>query len=371
MTFAVRTVSPLLVLLLCCSHCISAADTVPLPEFCFPLPAPVVEQAAQKAGIALAGFDAPAGRSELRRGDTITALVDLVEGRTVRQWVVVIVGKDLTEEEKRGPLPEAIRLFTSTGNEYKFASERAAVAIHTLGPYRVSEKNERAASRQAKDTWSGTLVDPSYLGLGFDQVCRLDVRVAEVSRRMVEATRQDVTFNFSAAPVPFSADKIAAAKASLRKFALTAAEERAMVGSVPALYAFFGIVLNTPGLQDVLSCVVDIPWFSILAHGGKMPRADIRTTGGGQRLNSSQWGLPANQEVYSSPFELHLNGKAALICQLAVVEPRPPLLTSAGIVGLAAHRPDGKGPQLMIRVLSARCAQEPAPSPPSEASPKR
>jgi hypothetical protein len=34
------------------------------------------------------------------------------------------------------------------------------------------------------------------------------------------------------------------------------------------------------------------------------------------------------------------------------------LLTSAGIVGLAAQRPDGKGPHLMIQLLAARCASD-------------
>jgi hypothetical protein len=368
---AVRAFLLSLVLLLCGGPCLRAADTVPLPEFRFPLPAPVVEQAAEKAGIALAGYDAPVERSEMRQGDTITALVDLTEGQTVRQWVVVIVGKDLTEEEKRRPLPEAVRLFTSTGNEYKFASQLAAVAIHALGPYRIGEKSELGASRRAKDIWSGTFVNPSFLGLGFDRACRADLRVNEVSRRIVEATRKEVTFNFLVEGAPFSADRIAIAKANLREYALTAEEERAMAGSWLALLAFYDIVQRTPGLQDVLASVVDIPWFSILRHGGKMPRVDIHTAVGGSRLNSSQWGLPAAQEIYPSPFELWLNGKAALICQMAVVEPKPPFLTSAGIVGLAAHRPDGNGPQLMIRMLSARCARDPSSSPPPSESSTR
>jgi hypothetical protein len=62
--------------------------------------------------------------------------------------------------------------------------------------------------------------------------------------------------------------------------------------------------------------------------------------------------------MYAFPFALQLSKKPALVCQLAVVAPAPPLLTSAGIVGLAAQRPDGKGPHLMIQLLAARCASD-------------
>jgi len=52
-----------------------------------------------------------------------------------------------------------------------------------------------------------------------------------------------------------------------------------------------------------------------------------------------------------SPYLLRLNGEPALLFQLAVTAPRPPLLVSAGIVGLAAGRPDGRGPVLTLQVV--------------------
>jgi hypothetical protein len=322
----------------------------------------VVAQAAQKAGIAFAAYDAPAGRSESRRGDTITALVDLTEGTTVRQWVVVLAADDLTAEEKRLPVAKGVRLFTTTGNEYEFASAWSAVSIQTLGPYLPRAKDERSAIRQAKNTRSRAFANAAFLGIGFKRACRLSVRVNEVGSRLAERTGKPVTFEFASGTAPYTAERVAESRASLRDFALTADEERAMVGSAPALLAFYEVVQRTPGLRDVLSCVVDVPWFSILAHGGKAPAANIRSLSS-QRLDPAPWGLSADHEIYSYPFILELNGKAALICQMAVVEARPPLLTSAGIVGLAARRPDGQGPQLMIRVVSARCAQGPAAGP--------
>ena len=75
--------------------------------------------------------------------------------------------------------------------------------------------------------------------------------------------------------------------------------------------------------------------------------------------------------MYAFPFVLQLSKKPALVCQLAVVAPAPPLLTSAGIVGLAAQRPDGKGPHLMICLLAAHVgpASEPGGLPPLPANP--
>ena len=71
---------------------------------------------------------------------------------------------------------------------------------------------------------------------------------------------------------------------------------------------------------------------------------------------AAEWGAVADGagEVYALPMQLRLNGQPALLFQMAVVTPRPPLLMSAGIIGLVATRPDGKGPVLMLRVVATR-----------------
>jgi hypothetical protein len=58
---------------------------------------------------------------------------------------------------------------------------------------------------------------------------------------------------------------------------------------------------------------------------------------------------------YGFPFVLEVNDKPALSCNLAVVSARPPLLTCAGIIGIAAQSPDGKGPHLMVQLMAAHC----------------
>ena len=111
--------------------------------------------------------------------------------------------------------------------------------------------------------------------------------------------------------------------------------------------------------------VLEVPWWSILRSGGKAPRIEIdmeATLSSVRQLDAAGWGLGASAKVYAYPFQLDLNGKPALLCQLAVVPPQPPLLVSAGIIGLAAGRPDGKGPVLTLQVIASRVAVEkPAP----------
>jgi hypothetical protein len=47
------------------------------------------------------------------------------------------------------------------------------------------------------------------------------------------------------------------------------------------------------------------------------------------------------------------------MCRVAATQPKRPLQTVAGVVGIAASRVDGSGPHVMFRVLSTRLAEKP------------
>ena len=102
-----------------------------------------------------------------------------------------------------------------------------------------------------------------------------------------------------------------------------------------------------------------------------MPRLNIHYVTPFGVLDSVPWSLSSDVKSYFLPLVFSLNSKPAMACRLAVTSPRPPLLTSAGIVGIAAQRPDGKGPHLMIRLLAGRVgpASEPGGPPPLPANP--
>jgi len=48
------------------------------------------------------------------------------------------------------------------------------------------------------------------------------------------------------------------------------------------------------------------------------------------------------------PLGLGINDKPSLLCQLAVIDLRPPFQTSAGVIGLASGAPEGKRPVLTL-----------------------
>ena len=332
----------------------------PIPEFRFSEIAPAVLAAAAKAEIPINGFDATIARTELLQGDKVVALVDHIDGKKHKQWLVQLAARDLTAEEKARPPLQSVRAYTSTGHTYEYSGRLAAIAIHCLGPYSIDVPTANAAKR-AKDQWSGALVNSDYLGLGFDMSCRMNLRLREVVRSIGERENRPVTMsiNLSSGPEPFPpAEPIRNQDTDV--FTPTESEERAHAGGSLALMEFFNVAQRTPGLADVLASVVDIPWFSILSHGGRMPGIEIENLNPVRALESVEWWLPSGTPLYAKPFLLHLNGKPALLCQLAVIAPQPPFLASAGIVGIAAQRPDGKGPQLSIRLIAARLAPEAA-----------
>jgi hypothetical protein len=70
-------------------------------------------------------------------------------------------------------------------------------------------------------------------------------------------------------------------------------------------------------------------------------------------VTSAGWARPGDS-LYRFPVVIDLNGKPALRCTLIVNSPRPPLLTCAGIVGVAAEPAESSDKRIEIRVVSAR-----------------
>ncbi|MGC4071786.1 MAG: hypothetical protein QM760_04585 [Nibricoccus sp.] len=310
---------------------------------------PVVVEAAAKAGVPAGGIEAGVARTGLRKGDSVTALVSHLDGGKTRQWVVFLkadppVGADAAKA------PPDLVMYSSSGRELRIHGEPGAVAIRVLGPFFDSENG----AKKSKDRWSGTPVNQAYLALGLDRACDMMIRMAELGKVSPEKVPHGFGLGFGTQPFP--AEKWPATRSVLDRMGVTEADENALVGSFPALSTFLQIVSQTQGLDEVLKSVVDISWVSVLKNGGRL-EPNFQYLNPFVELPGATWGLPPEVKCYSFKFQLSLNGKPALNCQMAVTAPRPPLLTSAGIVGLAAQRPDGKGPLLLMQVVDARCAE--------------
>jgi hypothetical protein len=325
------------------------ADNIPptLPDFMQVSWLAAAVPTLAKAAVATNGIAVAPSGTGIQKSDTVTLLVQAVDDKTLRQWAVVLSINDLKPEEKKWRSP-AFSMYLNTGRKVDFSpGPFEGVLIHVFGPF-----SEKDSSAQAKDIWAGSLVDPQFLGLGLDQTAAMFRRLFQKS---AEEPPGKVT-NFGCNTRPFPPDQIPPIRAWADRLAVTENEERSFGGFVPVLLNFFQIASQTPGVRDIVFTAIDIPWWSIAAHGGRITDTNFDLLGPCDELSAADWDLPPEMHVYSIGLRLSLQGKPALHCRLALTTPRVPLLNCAGIIGLAAMRPDGKGPHLMVRVMAAKPA---------------
>ncbi len=309
-------------------------------------------QALTKASIPTEGIALASTRTGIQKEDSVTLLVQSIEGKTLRQWAVALIINPRKPEEKKDTSP-ALTLYLSTGNKIDFSSTLGeGMFIHVIGPF-----SQAKGSAKAKDVWSSALINPQFLGIGLDAVPAFILRMKQVADH--NPSFKDKRFSIQTGSAPFPPEQIASNRAMMEPFAITAAEERSFAGGPLALMDFFNIAAQTPGAKDILFEAVDIPWLKVATHGGRF-QVDFSFLDPFERLSAVDWGLPPEAKVYSMGLRISLFGEPALLCRLALTTPRVPLLNCAGIVGLAAMRPNGKGPHVMIRVMAAK----PAPSAP-------
>ena len=336
-----------------------AAPAMPIPELRAVAPLPAVSAATAKANVSTDGIHATTRTTGLAANDTATVLVHYVDGDDVRQWAVQLVGKTPSEKERAMVWPP-FKLYLTTGREITFPGTTAAIAIHVLGPYRDSAK----PAKHARDRWSGTLINEQFLGLGLDRACDCLIKL---QKPLARAVPNGVAL--SAGCQPFQEIDFGAVQSCMTDLGITLEDERAFAGMVPALLSFFQIAAQTPEVNDILFTVLDVPWWSLVRKLGKTPDISMRILKAPSALTPTDWGLPAGAPCYAFAIGLDLNQHPALALNLAVTAPRPPLLITAGIVGIAVGRPDGKGPTLMIRLVSAHAAPEQAATPPPSVQP--
>lgn len=319
----------------------------PIPSFRQLAPLASVQAAAQAAQIALDGIAPPVEQTILSEGDTVTALVSLTSGAKLQQWLIALTAVQPTEKEKQ-QRDQAIVFHTSSGHELRFESEPAALAIQSIGPLTGADAGRKASTASTVKR-ARTRVAADFLALGLDR----PPAMAERTKKKREEDPSLPSGGLEIGMKPFPPDVIERTRVTTEAVGITEADERALIGSILALIEFFQIASKTSGLQEVVMSVIDVPWWSIIRSGGKMPGLNFELVGNQPRIEAKPWALPTPSDIWAVPFVLHLNGKPALVCQLAVTAPRPPLLPCAGIIGLAASRPDGKGPILTLQIVAA------------------
>lgn len=162
--------------------------------------------------------------------------------------------------------------------------------------------------------------------------------------------------NFVFGSKPFGESEIAKGRKLAEVTHITSEDERALCGSLPALFSYFDFVQHTPGLQDICVKVVDMPsvW-SMIRHVGVTPNLTFQTEQF-RAADSFAWEPAGNAAVYYFPMMLELNKQPALKVTFVVTSPKSPLLGCGGIVGMLAERPGEKETYLTLRIISARRA---------------
>jgi len=315
----------------------AGADEPPAFQFAPPLPA--LSRKAQELGIAIDGLAGSNSELGLQIGDNASALVSTVEKGRLKQWLIFLAVTEISAAEKKMRL-EPLRVYTSLGHELRFDRSLSGVAIRTVGPF-----GEAPKAKPPGDIWSGSLVTPQFLALGFETSCRAAEKM--FSRGV----------NLSTGNQPYPEESAAGERARAESVGFRLEDERAFAGSSLALGEFIRIVAQTPGLREILFEMLDLGWTAFF----RQPATNVEIMPPFALLPAEPWGLPADATCREFSFKLHVDGKPRLLCRMAVTWPRRPFQTTAGIVGVAVKRVDGSGPHLMVRLLAAHTAPEVEP----------
>jgi hypothetical protein len=298
---------------------------------------------AQANHIPLDQIDPTADDDRLDPGDTVTALITLFEKSARRQWLVYleVVAPNAGERAQKSAPPMV--LYSSFGGTQACVSVPAFVVVRTLGPFAESAKPGKSA--KAPEKTARFALNKGFLSLGLHHA-------AAAFHRFQQGPTHGT---WSVGHKPFSEDELAKGRELAARLELTAEQERGLIGSIPALLSYFEVVQNSPGLSDIFFNVVDLPsaW-SLLRNRGIRSVGILVARKGLVQTSPALWDLPDSASAYHLPVDLHLNNHLALNLTFVVTSPNPPLLASAGVVGLLAEKPDDAEKYLTLRILSAR-----------------
>jgi hypothetical protein len=330
-----------------------AAESAPdFTKFAVIAPGADLVSAAKARKIPLSGSDSAGEPGVLNPGDSFAAVVTLCEkGGKRTQWLLYLTA--LADKPKESEKPsEPIVLYSGRSNRFEFASSPAQVRLETIGPF-TGTPSKKTKVQQQSETFT---LDKGLLSLGLDQAARSVWRAVQAN--------ESGHFYFDSQPP--NAKQMAEAGRVAEKLQLTVEEERALAGGIPALFSYFDVVQHTEGLEDILLKVVRKPsLWSIIRHIGVTVnlRFELKQI---TPAAPNSWGSLTSGPLYYVPLAVELNHQLALTVTFAVTNPRPPLLSCGGIIGMLAERPGDKETYLTLRIVSARLA----PSPRSD-EPKR
>ena len=302
-------------------------------------PFPALREAARANQIPLDQIDSGVQTNLVRQGDSFTAVVALHSRRPQMQWLLFLQAVEPTPKEQKENQPHTFVTYNTLGHKIEFRSAPTPINLRTIGPF------AEAATKKWRDTTAHFVLDQDFLGLGLDQAAAAILRMY----------RSSTNGPFMSGTEAFGEDVLTRCRKANETWRITAAEERALAASYPALLSYFSTVQQTPELAEIVLKALDRPsLWSMLWHAGISSTEFSWDAKHLAPADSSGWQVPGRPAAYYCPMTLLLNHHPALDMTLVVTAPQPPLLTCGGVLGLLAEKPGDKQTYLTLRIVSAR-----------------
>jgi len=311
------------------------ANRPPLPEFRKFGVAPEVRQAMVELGMDV--NDGPDAKAQpaVQSGDRVVFLATLTDKEKTSRWVIQLRAVPTPEEvqSKSGPTVK----YSSTGNQWTLSHQRSTIEVIVLRP--LAKKKTEPQLLLAND-------DALNAGLW---------GIAATGVKSKNASASGVIYAPEFRDTPFPEERVQSQRAAALALGITRIEELSHGMAYPAMSEFLGLILSVPQLREMMGRVADVSFFSLL--GALNEKLWISTARYVSTMPAERVGLPGTETAYVLPLVVSIGEKPIMLCQLALVPPRPPLQLGAGVVGLAAGHPDGKGPLLTLELIGTSSAK--------------
>ena len=307
---------------------------------------------AKGAWIPMHGIELADAEETGRPGDSVVLLLTSFNRKHCQQWLVVLTTEALAPEEMQKKPPTDIVLNTITGHELRYPGGWTAVGIRIAGPFRAQPGSSFFDSFD--DRRSRALVRTSFLSLGFDRSCTFILRTRAKFHHEGDTLGQGVDPEkiLKWSRKPFAPERVEEGRRLAAQIGMTPEDEQLIGGVSPALAAFLRVVEKVPGMPELVIHVADFSSLWSILREARLEGGFVLQSSKVGPVEPNPWALPT--PVYRLPFEFRLNDKPVLDCSLAVAAPRRPLLTCAGILGIAVTNPENREKRLAVRVLATR-----------------
>lgn len=321
-----------------------AAEPVYPPQERFEPGEAIVELARQR-GIPLSGVLSDEGRSQPMVGDRCVVLVSLRNGKRVEQSLITFTIAEFSDDERAALAENPAQPFTlhaSNGTAFEFIRDPVPVDVWVAGPLRMDESRVQRAVSKVKERRARFTVNREYLSVGL-------ARAAAVIQQL---RGDDGNLGVGLSGVPYPEERVAATRAILAERGASDQEVGFIARSAPAMMEYVNITARTPGLQEIMFEVVDIPWMSFVANMG-VDSISVHTDGSNLRP------VPGETDHFIVPMWVSINGNLAMMIELRAEPPVAPGSVLAGVTELYAGRPNGKKSRVSIQLLAATTTSEP------------